>query len=202
MKALSLLLLLLLTTVPAPAQDLATDSDAPGVLVVDKKWRSEVRNPALEEDPLRPNEEQREQEREARQTQADNVARARVGLPPLPPPIPRPKPRPAMDQRPTVEYIYQAKIKNTGTKAIRRVVWEYVFLDPATQREVGRRRHESRVTIRPGKTESLMVRTSSPPTGTIDARKAGKKERELYTEKVLIQRIEYADGSFWSRPIE
>ncbi len=202
MKALSLLLLLLLTGVCASAQPPATDMDAPDVLIMDKKWRSEVRNPALEEDPLRVNEEQREQEREARQNQADNVARARVGLPPLPPPIPRPKPRPALDQKPTVQYIYQAKIKNTGTKAIRRIVWEYVFFDPATQREVGRRRHESRVTIRPGKTESLQVRSASPPTGTINAGQAGKKEKELYTEKVLIQRIEYDDGSFWSRPLE
>jgi hypothetical protein len=201
MRVISLLLLLFLTGVYAPAQDLSTATDAPGIVVLEKKWRSEVRNPALEEDPLKVNEEQREQERAARQNQADNVIRARLGLPALPPPLPRPSTRPAMG-KPTVEYVYQAKIKNTGTKAISRLVWEYVFFDPATQREVGRRRYESKVKIRPGKTESLTARSSSPPTGTVDAAQAGKKMKELYTEKVLIERIEYADGSFWSRPLE
>src|SRR5918912_1720584 len=157
MKIIYTALLLFLLTGSVFAQALENPSDAPGITVVEKSWRKEVRYPALEEDPLRPNTEQLELERARRQTQAENAVRARLGLPQLPPPTRVPSmPDNQTDNRPVVEYIYKARVNNTGTKAIRKLVWEYVFFDPATQKEVGRRRHESKVNIRPGKSTNLV----------------------------------------------
>jgi hypothetical protein len=199
MKIINLVLLLFLLAGGASAQAVSTPSDAPGVAVIEKNWRREMRNPALEEDPLRPNREQAEMERAMKQNQRDNALRNNIGLPPLPPPPRVPSSRSDDTPSLTIEYVYRAKISNTGTKAIRKLVWEYVFFDPSTQREVGRRRNESKVNISPGKTSNVVVRSASPPAGTVNVAQTGKKSQEQYSEQVVIQRIEYADGSVWRR---
>ncbi|MBP6822818.1 MAG: hypothetical protein KA368_14810 [Acidobacteria bacterium] len=55
----------------------------------------------------------------------------------------------------------------------------------------------SEVRISSGKTKTVAERSSSPPTGSIDAAKAGKKPQEPYSEQMIIQGISYADGSEW-----
>jgi hypothetical protein len=198
MKTLTPMLLLLLLAGGVLGQDPSNPAAAPGLAVLEKKWRSQVRNPALDEDPLLANEEQRERERDLRQNQRDNAVRARLGLPQQPPPLRIPTPRPAIGDI-SVQYIYQAKVRNTGTKEVRKLVWDYVFLDASTQAEVGRRRIENKISIRPGKSAELITRTTSPPTGTVSVKQIDKKMREQYAERVEIQRIEYADGSVWER---
>lgn len=200
MRVLNLLLLLFLLAGGVSAQDLPAVADAPDVVVVEKKWRSEMRYPLLEQDPLRPNMEQMELERALKQNQRDNSIRASMGLPPLPPPTRVPAMREEKNGSPTVQYIYQARFMNSGTRQIKRVVWEYVFFDPATQKEVGRRSNDSKVEIRPGKTKNVTVRSAVPPTSTINVTQMGKKQPEQYTEQVVIQKIEYSDGTFWHRP--
>jgi hypothetical protein len=199
----SLLLLFLLAGAVSAQQATSTTSDAPGLTVLEKDWRRQVRNPMLEDDPMRASTDRLELERALKQNQSDNAVRASMGMPPVPPPTRAPRTagnnNPARNTRPTVEYIYKAKVRNTGAKAIRRLVWEYVFFDPATQREVGRRRHDNRVNIRPGKSSNLIGRSIAPPTGTIDAAQVGKKPKDQYVEQVVIERIEYADGTVWMR---
>jgi hypothetical protein len=200
MKILNLLLLLFLLAGGVSAQAISNTSKAPGVEVLEKDWRRQVRNPLLEEDPLRVNTEQMELERARQQNQRDNAIRSSMGLPPLPPPTRAPgAATPPTDRRITVRYIYRAKVSNTGSKAIRKLVWEYVFFDPNTQKEIGRRRYESKVNIRPGKSSSMVETSISPPTGTIDATQTGKELKSQYSEQVVIQRIEYADGTVWQR---
>ena len=96
-----------------------------------------------------------------------------------------------------VAYVYEVKIRNTGEKRIRTLTWEYVFFEPGTELEVGRRRFVSRVNIPPGRTGNVVMRSTSPPTGTFDAAKAGKKSSDQYAEQVVIQSVVYADGSVW-----
>ena len=200
MKFFNLALLLFLGAGIASAQDLKTTAEAPGLSVVEKSWRGQVRNPALEEDPLRANEEQREIERASRQTQRENAIRESLGLPQVPlPATPSTSNEPHAPNRPYVLYTYQAKVRNTGTKEVRKLVWEYVFFEPGTQKEVGRRRNENRVNIRPGKTVSVWVRSLSPPTDTISVTQTNKKMRDQYTEQVVIQKVEFADGTVWLR---
>jgi len=209
MKIINSLLLLLLLVGAASPQAASNPSEstptgAPGLTVVEQNWRRQVRNPWMDEDPMRASTDRIELERARQQNMRDNAIRASLGLPPLPPPTRVPRAGGSdindMPARPTVEYIYKAKVSNTGSKAVRRLVWEYVFFDPATQKEVGRRRHENRVNIRPGKTANLTGRSISPPTGAIDAKQAGKKPKDQYSEQVVIVRVEYADGSVWLRP--
>jgi hypothetical protein len=100
----------------------------------------------------------------------------------------------------SITYIYEVKVRNTGAKEIRTLTWEYEFSEPGTERVVGRLRMVSNVSIGPGKTRNVVVRTTSSPTGTIDATKAGKKPQDQYSERVVIKAVRYADGSVWQAP--
>ena len=96
-----------------------------------------------------------------------------------------------------VTYVYEVKIRNTGEKRIRTLTWEYVFFEPGTELEVGRRRFVSKVPHWPRQNRDVVMRSTSPPTGTFDAAKAGKKSSDQYAEQVVIQSVVYADGSVW-----
>lgn len=199
MKVLNLLLLLFLLAGGAAAQAISNPSSAPGVSVIKQNWRRIERNPALDEDPMLINQEEMELQRVQRAIQRENALRIRRGQEPLP--LPRGTPsRGSIGKPVSVEYVYEAKFMNTGTLKIRKLVWEYVFFEAGTEREVGRRRNESKVSISPGKTGNATVRSASPPAGIITIAQTGKKPREQYSEQVIIQSIEYADGSVWQRP--
>lgn len=217
--------LLLASVVAAQTQSAAT-TDPPGVVVAEVRWQQEVFIPALYDDPMRINQDHRELERDKKNTSIENSTRARQGQTPLPTPtkkiasnIPvgstpmgvplgdepagnrnlpaRPEPGAA-----STYYLYKAKIRNTGTKAIRHVIWHFVLIDSATETEVGRHRFTGNVSIKAGKSAQLVARSRTPPTRIV---RAGKSSGELpgkHTESVMIERIEYDDGSVWQRPMQ
>lgn len=204
MKTLCLMFLLFFVSsiaTTAGAQSLtAVSPDAKAGVAVGKiGWRKEIRNPALDEDPFRHNREQLENERRQEIIDRQNVLRTRSG-------------KTAIDDRgrPTVvevakrdqfvSYVYKAKVTNTEAKAIRMIEWDYVFFEQADGAEVGRHLFKNRVKIQPGKSAELSLRTTSPPTYIVNVTKTDKKIKEQYAERVEIRRIEYEDGSVWTRP--
>ena len=194
MNALWFGLALLFFTSVASAQVPSDKSATPDVIVLQKKWREEYRNAALEEDPFKAQSERDQEDRARINTDRQNEIKKQQGMPTTQPPDPKFSNK---ARGTSVAYIYEVKFKNIGAKDIRALTWEYVFLDPATNREVGRRRFISKVRIGPGKTNNIVERSSSPPTGSIDAAKAGKKSQDQYAEQVIVQGIGYADGSEW-----
>lgn len=205
MKILCLTLLLFLSSAaasPTAAQETAASSaETPGVEVREISWRMEVRNPMLDKDPFVHNREQWEREREEVLVNKINTVRARQGRP-LISATRNDAPKTievASDGTPTM-YLYKAKVTNKEAKTIRAIEWDYIFYDPTNQLEVGRHRHRSDVKIQPGRNAGLSGRSISPPTKVINISKTGKKAKEQYGERVVILRIEYADGSVWQRP--
>ena len=194
MKILTSALVLFLFAVCASAQ---ASSGPPDVTVLQNKWRIDLYNPALDKDPLAPVKEHQQEEIRQQEVARQNENRARQGEPTLPPVI-RKSPPETGDRRLKAFYVYELKVRNTGRQEIRTLTWEYVFFEPGTTREVGRLRFVSKVGMRPGTAKNLVVRSTASPTGTIDATKAGKKPRDLYSGQVVIQGIGYADGSVWS----
>jgi hypothetical protein len=180
----------------ASAQVMPSPSARPRVTVIQKKWRIEVINPALEKDPFKPNKDRQQEEIQQRSDATENENRIEQGVPTLPPRVRAPTPETGA-HRLSVAYVYEVMIRNTGEKTIRTLSWDYVFFEPGTEREVGRRRFVSRVSISPGRTRNVVFRSASPPTGTIEATKAGKKSQAQYSEQVVIRSVEYADGSVW-----
>jgi hypothetical protein len=198
MKALNLLLMMFLLAGIAAAQTPSSLMDAPGVVVTKNSWRKEVRNPALDEDPLDVSQDQADLERARKETIIENAERAKANQPPLR--IPTSTTSKDTPGRISTEYIYNATVNNTGQKTIRKLTWEYVLFDPKTQHQVGHHRFENEVNIRPGKTASLVGRTKFPPASIVDAKKAGEEAPGQYSEQVVIYRIEFKDGPAWERP--
>jgi hypothetical protein len=94
-------------------------------------------------------------------------------------------------------YRYKVSIRNGGPKAVKSVDWDYVFLDPETQAEVERHQFTSDEKIGPGKEKELAVFNLAPPTRTISARASGRKDAPPFVERIILVRVEYADGSAW-----
>ena len=174
---------------------------APDIELLENKWRVEIRNPLLDEDPFRANNESRQSELDRKETSRLNDARTRQGRPALQTPA-RIRSNDPTPRDPWATYFYEVKIKNKGEKKIREIAWDYVFFEPETQKEVGRRQFISKDDIDSGKTKTLLIRTSLPPTNTVDASKSAKKSRRQYSEQIVIYSIEYADGTVWQAPFK
>lgn len=97
-------------------------------------------------------------------------------------------------------FIYKVEIQNSGTKAVKVVDWDYVFLDANTQEELGRKQFTSLEKINPGKTKELKFFIATPPTQSVSINSLDKNERANLSESVVIVRVEYADGSIWQHP--
>lgn len=101
---------------------------------------------------------------------------------------------------PRYVFMYKASVKNTGAKTIKTIDWDYVFYEPGTEHEVERRQFTSDEKIAPGKTKGLEVLVSTPPTRTVSVYALGKDEQRSVQGRVVIVRVEYADGSVWPQP--
>lgn len=199
MKVLRIATMIVLLAGVALAQQSApaTLPDAPDVTVMKMKWRREVRHPALDADPFLAGRQATQVEQGKKETVRANVINKQLGRDAAP--LPNEQPALVSARGPAATYVYEIKIMNTGTKTIRTLVWEYVFFDPDTQQEVGRHLYKSRADLRPGKSKKLDGFSLSPQTRTVDAGKMDKKLQHQYSERVVIQHIEYADGSVWQR---
>lgn len=104
------------------------------------------------------------------------------------------------DTRARYVFVYKTTVKNLSDKPIKSIDWDYVFLDRTTESEIGRREFTSDEKISPGKSKELVVTISKPPTHTISLTALNNKERDALIERVIVVRINYADGTFWQLP--
>ena len=170
--------------------------------VVKFNWQKEVFVPALFDDPMSPNQEQVNLRRQQRTIKRASSARVAAGQAPLPMPTRDINTsRRGMAEGPSINYLYEAKIRNDGAKTIRLVIWEYLIFDPQTLALVGRHGFVDDSRIRPGKAASLFGYTTSPPNTVLQADKVGKNSGARFEERVVISRIEFEDGTFWQRAV-
>lgn len=97
------------------------------------------------------------------------------------------------------KYHYRVTIENKGRKTIQAIHWDYVFSDPETGAESDRHQFYNREKIGPGKKKELSTFDFSPPTRTVNANEADKKIDSQFKSSIVINRIEYTDGSIWQR---
>jgi hypothetical protein len=101
-----------------------------------------------------------------------------------------PKPKP-MDG-----YAYRIKVQNEHTKAVEIIFWEYQFHDPASPDVIARRQFLCGVSIPPGKGKDLEGFSLSGPSDVVNVKTL---DSGGFKENVVINRIEYADGTIWQR---
>ena len=94
-------------------------------------------------------------------------------------------------------FIYKTKLKNNYTSPITQIDWDHVFFERDTENEVGRQQFTSDEQIGPGKTKELTVIITSPPAHTISVTAMNLEERDLFTERIVLVRVKYADGRVW-----
>ena len=102
-----------------------------------------------------------------------------------------PKPQP-MDG-----YAYKIKVQNPGPKVVEAVFWEYRFYDPANPTLVARRQFLCVANIGEGKGKELEGFSLSGPSDVVDVKTLDSGTP--FKEEVLINRVEYTDGSVKQR---
>jgi hypothetical protein len=198
MKIVYLTIVLLSLPLVAAAQRDVSSPDG-DLKVVAMKWRSDVRIPKLERDVVKEEQERQEEELRRREIERLNEKLREQGMPTRDVPIRIPRPDAGPDGI-AVSYDYEVKVKNTGNRQIRAFKWEYIFLEPNSDRELGRRQFESEARIGRGKTRTVTVRSSLPPADTVDVSNTGDGLKGKYSEQVRIVSITYADRTVWLAP--
>ena len=198
MKGPALLLLLFILLVDVSAQSSSQALEAPDLTVTKRIWRKEIHHPALTADPFRSNDEQAELQRVQKDNSIRNSTRVREGNTPQPV-VRNTKPMPTESDGPQVWFVYRVTVKNSGTKTITALEWDYLFFDSEKAERVGQHSFRHRIKIRTGKSTELIGQSNKPPSSVIDATKAKNGDAQL-SEEVIIRRIEYEDGSVWQRP--
>jgi hypothetical protein len=200
-------LIILITHFLAMTAFAQVSSQDPPITVLKKQWTIErvvPPNSVLNTDPFEAGRDASQLMRERRQHIEQNAATQTLGRPPGPPPS-EPSGKKVSSTAPArydsdYRCIYQIAIKNTGARKIKSIEWDYVFFDPGTNTEVGRKNLVSATTIRPSQTRSLKFKLGTAPTPLIDTHSLATKTAELYREEIVILKITYTDGSTWSAP--
>jgi hypothetical protein len=93
-------------------------------------------------------------------------------------------------------FAYRIKVQNQSTNVVEIVFWEYQFQDPAQPDLVARRQFLCGVNIAGGKGKDLEGFSLSGPSDVINVNTLANN---TFKETVLINRVEYSDGSIWQR---
>jgi hypothetical protein len=97
------------------------------------------------------------------------------------------------ETRAQIAYSVFLTAKNSGGKVIKAIEWEYLLVDPVTQEQIQRNKLRTKKELKPGETTMLTERVKLP-------RGRSAEPHNLVDQRVLLKRIEYADGSSWRRP--
>jgi hypothetical protein len=94
-------------------------------------------------------------------------------------------------------FTYLIKLKSASAKPIERIFWEYQFKEMANPVNVTRRRFLCNIKIKPEQAKDLQIFTLGGPSDVISAKSLAKGSGNQFQETVMIDRVEFADGSFW-----
>jgi len=94
-------------------------------------------------------------------------------------------------------FVYKIKVQNAVAKVIEIVFWEYQFQDPADASLVARRQFLCGVNVPANKSKDLEGFSLSGPSEVVNVNTLANKSQNK--EQVLINRVEYSDGSIWQR---
>jgi len=223
MKILSLLFVTMVLGGTAFAQAASNSKapEGPPITVIEINWRQEVFVPALYDDPMRANQDRDDLERDRKATAVENATRAKQGQAALPTPTKKIASNTPVGSTPmgvpigdepagnrnlpaktdpglsSVHYLYKAKVKNTGEKDIRVIRWQYLLADRTSGAVIGSHSFTTVINLRSGRTIDLIGRSKTSPASVVDVRNSDKESRGKYAERVIIESVEYADGSNW-----
>jgi hypothetical protein len=104
------------------------------------------------------------------------------------------------ESRPVDGFTYAVKVQNGSGKTIQIIFWEYQFREVARPANVTRRQFLCSTRLNPEKAKDLQVFSLLGPSNVIDVKSLSKASANQFEEGVLINRVEFVDGTFWERP--
>jgi len=151
---------------------------APGMIPQNKKWERDARvnNPPGARDPSLDSTDGRSAAIEK------NVQESLA---------PQPKPVDA--------FKYEVKVQNATAQAVDILFWEYQFIERANPQNVTRRQFLCAMNIKAGKEKEIQAFSLAGPSEVVNVDTLAQDSANPFEEKVLINRVEYADGSIWQR---
>jgi hypothetical protein len=96
-------------------------------------------------------------------------------------------------------YTYRMKVQNASSKVIEILFWEYQFKEAANPSVISRRQFLCGVVMKSGKDKEIQAFSLSGPTDVISVNSLADKSKNPFQENVVINRVEYSDGSIWQR---
>ncbi|HET8781555.1 MAG TPA: hypothetical protein VFM63_04025 [Pyrinomonadaceae bacterium] len=196
MKVLFLTVLLALTPVLQQQQQPVVEREDPDVVVLKFNWNkirlnNDLIHSALDPGPpmnepvrIKPPEPKNESQ-EAKNRRDMNERRAEMSA--------TMNARKSQPKDPD-QYLLQLEVKNVGTNVIKMIVWEYWPTPRASEYEL--RQYVCNIKAKPNENKKFELLSPSNPMKVIEADVDTGKAKD---GKVVINRIDYADGSTWKR---
>jgi hypothetical protein len=104
----------------------------------------------------------------------------------------------AISGQPTSKYyFYRIQVQNTGAKPVKSFVWEY---RPPNESDPYNRQFFCVVNAKPAEKKEFELSSPLAPSRIVDASKIGDKTDADKKANIVINKIEYMDGTFWKRP--
>ena len=94
-------------------------------------------------------------------------------------------------------YFYRLQVRNAGDKVIKGFAWSY---QPAATADLFDRQFFCAIKARQNESKDIELFSPLAPSRVIDASKEGEKSAKKSDAGVVINKIEYLDGSVWQRP--
>ncbi|MGQ0762663.1 MAG: hypothetical protein ACT4OT_11725 [Acidobacteriota bacterium] len=106
----------------------------------------------------------------------------------------------ARDSKPQTDgFTYQTKVQNNSAKPVAVVFWEYQFREKGNPTILARRQFVCQAKLKPDKAREFEVFTLAAPSSVISVKTLSKKSEPTFDEAVIINRVEFEDGSNWQR---
>src|SRR5882762_9408319 len=103
------------------------------------------------------------------------------------------------EPQPVDGFTYSMKLQNGSGKTIQILFWEYQFREIANPANLTRRQFLCSAKITPDKGKELQVFSLLGPSNVVDVKSLAKRSASQFEEGVVINRVEFADGTFWQR---
>lgn len=101
--------------------------------------------------------------------------------------------------KPIEGFAYRAKFQNVSNKELEIIFWEYEFTDTATTPVVSRRQFLCAGSVKAGKEKEFKGFTVSGPSDVVSVDSLKKKTESPLKERIVINRLEFTDGTIWQR---
>jgi hypothetical protein len=93
-------------------------------------------------------------------------------------------------------YFYRIQVQNAGTKVVKGIAWEY---QPSEEPDPSNRQFYCVINAKPNEKREFELFSPYAPSRVVDASKPEDKPNAEKKDKIIVNKIEYMDGTFWKR---